>query len=804
MERTEREMGRARFKRTAMVSCIMLFCNVSGTGWCAKIAYPWRATTAIVKAGESFDVWFVADIGQTVSSVQLKGPYSTVNVTKSEVNGSWVYDNISGNTYNKRITVTVPSNTPEDRYDLVLKTSTGDVTSQAAVKVIKQVRSSYYIMHISDVHRYQGGYNSTNILKRVSAIIDYANIIDPQAILETGDLMYGVDGNPSREAAMYNGISSLGIKGLNQCFAATFMVDGNHDNPTDASTYGDAAVSAKYFNTYHGLTHYNFAYGNGRFMIIANSISANNTAQVNDAKTWLNSVGNGNFRLGAFHGPTGGEVDLLKTQNGMTLGLAGHTHTTSANPEANNVYVASDLRANFQFNLYKVNNDTGGITLVPGAKGYADAIENMADRDTPSLWKLKLTLNYSKSNNGTSTDNTATITNKFSFPIDAARVRFVMPKGNTYDVSGGTVKQEFDGDTVHVVDVAVDLGANSTKVVSITKNGSTVTIPSVSFAVPAGNATVQQGTNLYVKVNATDPDGITQVRLYKNGVRLARTEGGAPYEWCAPGQTDPELQNLQPGSFTLRAEAIDSVNTTGTSSTITITVQSANQAPYFTADPFTMPDATAGTAYSQSISAKAVDPEGGTKTFSKTAGPVWLSLTSAGALQGTPGSVDAGTNSFMVKVTDNAGLSDTATMQIKVVSVQPLPSVGSIITLKAVNGKYVSATYSTNNALIANKTTLSNYERFKVVNATNCVALQCMGNSRFVSIETPDGSKPMVANRSTIGSYEKFNLVQSGTNMAIQSVRSTNYVSAVSNGVAPLRACQTYIGSYEKFTWKVE
>jgi hypothetical protein len=218
-----------------------------------------------------------------------------------------------------------------------------------------------------------------------------------------------------------------------------------------------------------------------------------------------------------------------------------------------------------------------------------------------------------------------------------------------------------------------------------------------------------------------------------------------------------------------------------------------------------MPAATAGTAYSQSISAKAVDPEGGTKTFSKTAGPVWLSLTSAGAAQGTPGSADVGTNSFMVKVTDNAGLSDTAMMNIQVLAAQSgIPSVGSIITLKAVNGKYVSATYSTNNALIANKTTVSNYERFKVVNATNCVALQCMGNSRFVSIDTPDGSKPMLANRSSIGSYEKFSLVQSGSQIAIRSVKNTNYVSAVSNGVAPLRACQTYVGSYEKFTWAVE
>ncbi|MBM4152666.1 MAG: PASTA domain-containing protein, partial [Kiritimatiellaceae bacterium] len=133
-----------------------------------------------------------------------------------------------------------------------------------------------------------------------------------------------------------------------------------------------------------------------------------------------------------------------------------------------------------------------------------------------------------------------------------------------------------------------------------------------------------------------------------------------------------------------------------------------------------------------------------------------------------------------------------------------VPPVGSIITLKAVNGKYVSATYSTNNTLIADKTTVSDLERFQVLNATNSVALKCIGTGLYVGINNPSGSKPMLASRPTIGSYEKFQLLQSGTNIAIQSVLSTNYASAVSNGAAPLQANKATIGASEKFTWKVE
>ena len=109
-----------------MFACLLLLCGLPSTGWCGKIVYPWRATTAIVKSGGSFEVWFVAEPGQIVNSVELRAPYNTVIPTMNPpVTGAWVYDKISGNTYNRTITVTVPATAPADRYDLVLNTSTG-------------------------------------------------------------------------------------------------------------------------------------------------------------------------------------------------------------------------------------------------------------------------------------------------------------------------------------------------------------------------------------------------------------------------------------------------------------------------------------------------------------------------------------------------------------------------------------------------------------------------------------------------------------------------------------------------------
>ncbi|MBM4152976.1 MAG: PASTA domain-containing protein, partial [Kiritimatiellaceae bacterium] len=618
-----------RFKHTALISTIVLISSLWSTGWSAKIVYPWRATTAIVKAGETFDVLFIADSGQTINSVQLEGPYNTEKPSISQVSGSWVYDKVSGNTYNRKITVTVPASAPEDRYNLVVKTSTGDVISKSAVKVVKQYQSSYYIVHMSDGDRYLRGVNATNTMKKVSAILNYASIMDAQMVIETGDLLYGADDyNPIRCDQMYDGIASLGINGIYDSFAPTFMVIGNHDNPTDASTY-DSAKASQYFNTYHGMSYYTFSYGNGRFMML-NDFGA--TVSANEAKAWLNTVGSGNFRLGAFHGPTGTGPNLLTTQSGMTLGLAGHTHTTSANPEPNNTYVASDVLQNFQFNVYKINNDTGAITLPTGSKAYTDAILNMTDRGNPALWQLKLMLNYARTNNGTSISNSATITNKFNFPIDGARIRFVMPKGNTYTVSAGTIQQQFDGTTYRIVDVKVNVAAINTAVVTINASPiNQVSVPNVINQTEAAAKSSITGAGLTVggvssNYHATVAAGIIYSQTPGAGTLVASNSSVAlaVSKGPVPEVSVPNVINLTEAaaksSITSAGLTVSGVSSnyhatvaagliysqtpgagamvaSNSSVALAVSKGQSNQPPSFVSDPFSMASANEASAY---------------------------------------------------------------------------------------------------------------------------------------------------------------------------------------------------------------
>ena len=128
--------------------------------------------------------------------------------------------------------------------------------------------------------------------------------------------------------------------------------------------------------------------------------------------------------------------------------------------------MAGSIRDHFEINLFQVNNAAGTCTAVPGVTAVANVLFS-GNQDTPSTWIPNLTLTCANANDGTAPANSATLVNRFGFPIAGAHVRFVMPKGAVYAVSEGAIRQAFDGDAVHVVDVNVDLDAESTTTVSI-------------------------------------------------------------------------------------------------------------------------------------------------------------------------------------------------------------------------------------------------------------------------------------------------------------------------------------------------
>jgi len=97
---------------TRNITLLFLLLGFASSGWCGRIVYPWRATTSIVKSGDSFEVWFAADPGQTVSSVILRGHYHAVSTPMTSETDRWEYDAASQNTYNTKLTIQVPRAAP--------------------------------------------------------------------------------------------------------------------------------------------------------------------------------------------------------------------------------------------------------------------------------------------------------------------------------------------------------------------------------------------------------------------------------------------------------------------------------------------------------------------------------------------------------------------------------------------------------------------------------------------------------------------------------------------------------------------
>ncbi|MBN2639514.1 MAG: Ig-like domain-containing protein [Bacteroidales bacterium] len=474
-------------KKSVTILFLLIYSSVSLLA--GNIVYPWRSTTAIVKSGETFEVWFNASAGQAVNSIILKGPYNAVNatITSTEIN-TWVYDQWSGNTYNQKITVTVSLDTPADRYDLVLKTSTGDEISLASVKVIKEYKDSYYIMHISDAHRWQGTYDTPNvILREISTIIDIANIIDPEILVETGDGHYPNTNNMAVTAQRIddymNGFllnGSIPVKGLNNAYAPVFMVPGNHDTPQkNYQLEPDMKTPATYWNTYYGLQSYGFNYGEARFVGVNNAWfpdskgTPNFSHQTDEALAWLTKAGAGNFRVGFCHVPQESIPPFYNPFSSvgtpLDLILCGHVHSVTYSPYAVDnkaiVYTTRTCRdgnAKAPFNLYEVDAKNGTYVPVSTTNGALQALETAKDYNSS-----KLTLTYGVENNGSNSNNSGTIVNKFDFTISRARIRFVMPKGMPYYITKGIINQEFDGPDYHIVDVRLDLEANSTTTVEI-------------------------------------------------------------------------------------------------------------------------------------------------------------------------------------------------------------------------------------------------------------------------------------------------------------------------------------------------
>lgn len=164
-----------------------------------------------------------------------------------------------------------------------------------------------------------------------------------------------------------------------------------------------------------------------------------------------------------------------------------------------------------------------------------------------------------------------------------------------------------------------------------------------------------------ITTNASDLNG--------DAITFAKVSGPSWLSATSGGTLFGTPAGNSPGTNTFLITATD---TGGLSSTDTVYI-SIMTGPFFTVNPFTMPSIMAGQNFANTVATNVMEPNlGDTPTVSLVSGPSWLSMTGNGALSGEPLSPNVGTNTYVVSVIDQTGLSNTATMYVPVTAAPPI------------------------------------------------------------------------------------------------------------------------------------
>ena len=173
----------------------------------------------------------------------------------------------------------------------------------------------------------------------------------------------------------------------------------------------------------------------------------------------------------------------------------------------------------------------------------------------------------------------------------------------------------------------------------------------------ASTGTVYSST---LEGTATDEDGDT--------LTYAKVSGPAWLSIASDGSISGTPSGTDVGTNEWTVSATDT-SSASTNATLRIVVTD-NTPPYWKVDPFVQDTISAGSNYTRWIKYRCVDENGDALTIAKVSGPSWLTVAnpSTGKIQGTPSNSDAGTNTFIMSVSDGKADPVEGTMYIIVKS----------------------------------------------------------------------------------------------------------------------------------------
>lgn len=469
------------------------------------IIYPWRAAKVMVQQDHHFEILFRNTTAASIDSIILQGPFNRVRLkVDSVVNGYFEFDNFTKAAVNNKIYVHVPLAAPEELYDLIIKRGGETSVSPKSVKVVREFRKRHSFIHISDLHlsrQWEGtpGNGYAKELELLDQFIKVANIIAPDFIMITGDNIhqytmfnadstgwggeksYGRNQRPTLEEKwrnFYEGAAGFaGVHGFN---APVFTLPGNHDY-YGSDIKKDYQALSRQWNDLCGRRVYGFSYGDTRVITVDDFLgdpvidipvsSPMSGLQGKVLESFLKENGSGRLRIMAQH--TNLRCDtMFLNKHRINILLHGHLHTPhdeyigttpTLSTRPGTVCRSGVLDAEGELGLFRIFYIDGDTYTFTAPVRFTDTPKAPYDK-----MKLNLTLDYSRPNNGSAQNNTATIRNSLGIDLPACHIRFVMKKGK-YKINGGEIYQIIESGPFSIVDVRVDVGTKEPAKVIITR-----------------------------------------------------------------------------------------------------------------------------------------------------------------------------------------------------------------------------------------------------------------------------------------------------------------------------------------------
>ena len=421
------------------------------------------------------------------------------------------------------------------------------------------------------------------------------------------------------------------------------------------------------------------------------------------------SVGGVNLTSGSFDKPT--NRNYLWFDDGDAQAKAGWTSATSFVPSA----CTSAVRHGdwslvphptaARGNSYRAPVTTGDVTYANPDEVWVSP--NILIPAGINVQELRFSLaaeipcvNYTRGRLWTSTDNGATWTRNEDFYKDGGDLSWEEIKVNLSSLAGATqVKLMFA-----IYTYTCQTGCTATRGMYVDNIGLVVaqsgpvapdtTAPSTSITAPADGATVS-GTAT-VTASASDNIGVTSVEFYVDGV-LAATDNSAPYSYSWNTTT------VADGSHSLSSKAYDAAGNSGSSASISVTVD--NSVPADTTAPttsITAPSGGATVSGTTTVSASASDNVGvtsvefyvdGVLAATDTSAPYSFSWNTAGVANGS--------HSLSSKAYDaagNSGTSSSVTVNVSNGTADTTPPVISGVTAVKTSGTAFEIRWTTDEA----------------------------------------------------------------------------------------------------------